>query len=300
MTDNRLAVREAAAIVQRGFDDATVELIRKAVSDPRQPLSTDEFNLFLAVCQHTGLNPLLKEIYATRISGRFTILPAIDGYRKKAQQSPRFRGMAGPHWCGSDGLWTDVWLEDGPPAACRVGVYLPGQREPTWGVAYYKNYKNRVGTSDNWKNNPEHMLSVRAEAFALRKCFARELGSLPMPSEDDAGWPEVDGSPDEPELPPSPRSRAIAQQIDTALAEADALMADPPAEEITEHEREQEPTGELPGPRWGTTPLGRQVAALVEALTQAGKAFSPPPDDADDATLRGWIASKRTVLGQRS
>lgn len=310
MTDTRLAVREAAPIVQQGFDDPTRELIRKAVSDPRQPLSQDEFDLFLAVCRHTGLNPLLKEIYAVRIDGRFSVLPGVDGYRRIAQSSPRFRGMAGPLWCGADGEWVDAWLGDGPPAACKVGVYLPGQREPTWAVAYYKNYRNR--RTPTWQTMPEHMLAIRAEVHALRKCFSRELGGIAMPDEDDTGLPEVDR--DEEQLPPSTRAPAIAAQLDAALAEADALLEEPaaPAEEMGDtdadirslatfvHGDGEAPTGVLPGPRWGSTPLGRQVSAMVDALTEANKTFTLPADDADEATLRGWIASKRGVLGQRA
>jgi phage recombination protein Bet len=196
VTDRQMAVREAATIVQSAFDDSTRDLIRKSVSDPRNPLSQDEFDLFLAVCRHTGLNPLLKEIYAVRMDGRFTILPGIDGYRRLAQQSPRFRGMAGPLWCGADGTWTDAWLGDGPPAACKVGIYLPGQREPTWAVAYYKNYRNR--RTPTWQSMPEHMLAIRAEVHALRKCFSRELAGMAPPGDDDAGTgyqqmaPEID------------------------------------------------------------------------------------------------------------
>jgi hypothetical protein len=54
------------------------------------------------------------------------------------------------------------------------------------------------------------------------------------------------------------------------------------------------------GPRWAATPLGRQVSALGDALTNAGKKFALPPDDADDAALKGWLASKKTALGQRA
>lgn len=301
MSDQQLAVREATAIVQRGgFDDPTRELIRKTVSDPRQPLSSDEFDLFLAVCQHTGLNPLLKEIYALKTNGRFSVVPGVDGYRRLAQQSPRFRGMAGPLWCGSDGVWTDAWLGDGPPAACKVGVYLPGQREPTWAVAYYKNYRDR--RTPTWQAMPEHMLAVRAEVHALRKCFGRELAGVAMPLEDDAGaglerpaFVDADGVIDEGH--PS-RARAIAASIDAevALAESEALLEEGGGEAATPFEQEQPPAG----PRWASTPLGRQVSALADALTDAGKRFSLPDDDASDAELKGWLASKKTILGQRA
>ncbi len=62
-------------------------------------------------------------------------------------------------------------------------------------------------------------------------------------------------------------------------------------------------SGQLPAqaaagaPAWANTPLGRQVSALVDALVEAGRRISPPPDDADEQALRGWIASKRALLG---
>lgn len=178
-----LAVRQPTAIAHvEPFDDATKELIRQSVSDPRNPMSNDEFNLFIAVCQHTGLNPLLREIYATRMDGKFTILVGIDGRRRIAQRSPRFRGMAGPFYCGEDGKWVDVWTKPTPPMACRVGIYMPHCAEPTWGVAYMKNYKAK--NTPTWRAMAEHMLSIRAEDFALRKCFGRELGGTQLDESD--------------------------------------------------------------------------------------------------------------------
>jgi len=164
-------------------DKQTLDLIRQAVSNPRQPLTSDEFNLFVSVARYTGLNPLMKEIYAARIDGRFTILSGIDGYRKIAQKSPRFRGQAGPFWCGEDGEWKDVWLANTPPVACKVGVYMPGRQEPTWGIAYYKNYRDKK--TPTWQSMPEHMLAIRAEAFALRKCFNREIGNVAIADDDE-------------------------------------------------------------------------------------------------------------------
>jgi hypothetical protein len=56
--------------------------------------------------------------------------------------------------------------------------------------------------------------------------------------------------------------------------------------------------GERHGPAWAGTPLGRQVSALVDTLNATGKTFNLPPDDATDADLKGWLASKRGLLQQ--
>jgi hypothetical protein len=293
----QLAVREATQIVQRGaFDAETRDLIKKTVSDPRNPLTSDEFDLFLAVCQHIGANPLLREAYALKDrGGRFSVAIGIDKFRQQTQADPRFLGQAGPYWAGKDGVWKDVWLEDHPPAAAKVGIWLRGASEPTWGVATYKaSHRN----TPQWTDNPAHMLAIRAEAHAHRKCSSRLSGPVVLREDDGDDRPayvDQDGVIDDGH--PS-RARAIAASIDAAVAEAEAsvrLEGEPQAldEGATPVEREPPPAG----PRWANTPLGRQVSALVDALTEAKKKFSLPDDDASPEELKGWLASKKAVLG---
>lgn len=287
MSDQQLAVREATAIARRGFDDPTRDLIRKSVGDPRNPLNTDEFELFLAVCQHTGLNPLLREIYPLKIDGRLTIWTGIDGHRRIAQASPRFRGMAGPHWCGPDGKWVDVWLEEKtPPVACRVGVYLPGRQEPTWGIAYYKNYRNR--TSATWKSQPEQMLAIRAESFALRKCFSRELAGIALPDDEELDRPsyvDVDGVIDE--AHPSRALAAAAGAPDPELDAVDELVREISDEAGTPFDQEQPPAVSE------ATRLA--CAAFVDQVKAANPklAIKLPPDDAGEVAWRTWLLERQ-------
>lgn len=303
MSEQQLAVREASAIVQRpGFDDPTKELIRKSVATG---LTTDEFDLFLAVCQHIGANPLLREAHALKDrSGRFSIAIGIDKFRQQTQADPRFVGQAGPFWCGPDGVWKDVWLEDKPPAAAKVGIRLRGAAEPTWGVATYRAYARE---SPQWKQNPAHMLAIRAEAHAHRKCSSRLSGPVVLrEDEGDERPPYVDRDGVIDEAHPS-RARAIAAAIDAEVAAAethdpeldaaDELVREVSDEAGTPFDQEQPPATT---PRWAGTPLGRQVSALVDQLTQAGLRFGLPDDDATEAELKGWISSKKTALSQRS
>jgi phage recombination protein Bet len=282
VTDKQLAVREAQAIAQRGFDDPTVELIRKSVSNPRDPLTTDEFDLFLAVWRHTGLNPLLKEIYALKSGGRFSIVPGVDGYRRKAQQSPRFRGMAGPLWCGPDGIWVDAWLGDGPPAACKVGVYLPGQSEPTWAVAYYKNYRDR--RTPTWQAMPEHMLAVRAEVHALRKCFSRELAGMAMPSDDDAGYQDAARQVDEDTgeihdgTVEPPRADELRGQLEYARREGKETEAASLEQDVKDAESREARR------RW----LHQQAKETYGELTERGVEVRPPAKATTEA-LTVWL-----------
>lgn len=194
--------------------DEQVALIRKTVSDPKNPLNQDEFALFLAVCKITGLNPLERQIYALKIQGRLSIHVGIDGLRRTAALSGQYAGQVGPFWCGEDGEWKDIWLSATAPAGCKVGVFGRGDAQPTWGVARYRTFYKQ--SNSLWNSMPEHMLSIRAEAFALKKRFNREMGMLHL-SEDEA--PENDTSssvvqPDQEALPaPRPSEPGTWQHI---------------------------------------------------------------------------------------
>ena len=153
----------------------------------------DEFALYLAVCDRTGLDPFAKQIYCIKRRTRegndwkevAQVQVAIDGYRLLAQRSNSYGGQIGPYWCGTDGKWVDVWLLDGPPAAARVGVFRTGWKQPVWGVAKYSSFvqmvrdgKGAMVPNHMWATMPDNQLAKCAEAQALRKAFPQELSIL--------------------------------------------------------------------------------------------------------------------------
>jgi hypothetical protein len=71
--------------------------------------SNDELRLFAYACQRTGLDPFSKQIYAIKRGGKMTIQAGIDGLRSIAERTGQLDGSE-THWCGEDGVWTDVWL----------------------------------------------------------------------------------------------------------------------------------------------------------------------------------------------
>jgi len=135
----------------------------------------EELHMFLEVARATGLNPFAKELYFIKYKMRngtsSVAMPVgIDGLRRKAAESGDYAGQVGPHFCGEDGEWKDVWLSKDPPAACRVGVLRHGNPEPTWGIVKASEFAK---DTNFWRDMPTHMLAVTAERHALRKAAPR-------------------------------------------------------------------------------------------------------------------------------
>ncbi|MDD5059430.1 MAG: recombinase RecT [Sideroxydans sp.] len=181
--EKALARREESAVQTAALGQLTREQVELIKSTIAKGATDDELGMFIEECNTLGLNPFAKEIFFIKYqtkAGDVVAMPiGIDGRRKFADRNPDYRGQVGPFWCGPDGEWKDVWLSDGPPAAAKVGIFLEGQHEPTWGIATWREF-NRVGQAGDqfWRRSPAHMLAIRAESHALRKVAiqARESG----------------------------------------------------------------------------------------------------------------------------
>lgn len=151
------------------FTQDQISLIKNTIA----PDATDnELQLFLYQAKRTGLDPLTRQIYFVKRSGKVVIQTSIDGLRIIASRHGDYAGQDEPEFIGDQGK---------PPMIAKVNVYK--WRNDTrylaaTGVAYWSEYKPSAGSDFMWNKMPHTMLAKVAEALALRKAFPQDLSGI--------------------------------------------------------------------------------------------------------------------------
>src|SRR6185312_5619364 len=156
--------------------------------------------VFLMQARARDLNPWAKEAYLLLLGGNYVHHTGIGGFRRLAEETGLYGGKIGPQWCGTDGVWQDVWLKrDEAPYAARCGIIRTDRETPELFVAYYDEYapiideevwsdqqhrKVKTGRrvpAAKWKIGVEGgsanlMIAKCAEAAAIRAAFPKQFG----------------------------------------------------------------------------------------------------------------------------
>jgi len=172
------------------FTPAQIDLIKRDIC---KGANDDELKKFLWECERTRLDPFARQIYSIERNEKYkddagnwktrkkrTTQVSIDGFRLIAERTGQYAGQLGPEWCGDDGAWRDVWLDDVPPAAARVAALRKDFEKPLWTSARFKEYAITFDgrLQGQWLKMPATMIAKCAEALALRRAFPQELSGL--------------------------------------------------------------------------------------------------------------------------
>lgn len=123
---------------------------------PRNASQVDRMAL-AAMMKAYGLDPLRKEVYPLAFGGRLCLYVSIDGWRRLARESGRYRSGVCVYHRDAAGAVDSCTF--------KVTTTEGGEFEFTCWLSEFK------GSSPNWRTQPLHMLRTRAEAHCLKAAF---------------------------------------------------------------------------------------------------------------------------------
>lgn len=245
------------------FSQEQRDLIKRTVAPDA---TNDELAMFLHVAAKSGLDPLQKQIWFVKRSGRVTIQAGIDGLQARAAREPDYEGMLYGVVCKAD-----AFSFDATTGVVKEHTYNPfADRGPTLGawcivrrkgllpftaMVRFSEYVQQG--SPLWSSKPAVMIEKVARSTALRRAYPEQFGGIYEPTEMGDKGHDVTAEV-VPEAQPIPSRAAEAKRL-----EAPPVNVTPPAPPLHE--------GVPPG------------VALVDKANAAGKGFKAMRDAAKQA-----------------
>jgi phage recombination protein Bet len=156
-----MQVKESSSLVE--FNEDKLKLIKGMFAKDATDM---EFDLFITMSQRLQLDPVIKQIYFVKFSGKMSIIVGIDGYRLIADRT-------GKYMPGRESTFT--YDKDGElfSATSYVKKLGPdGQWHEFAASAIRSEYDTKI---NQWKKGPHYMLAKCAESLALRKGWPAEF-----------------------------------------------------------------------------------------------------------------------------
>lgn len=209
-----------------------------------------ELELFIAMCQKRGLNPITKQVYFIKYSEKEPPqhVTSIDAFRLIAKRS-------GDYLPGRPAEFEYDTRNNLVSATAYVKCWSHGEWHEVWDTAFIR---DSTGTGPLWKSKPGIMLAKVAEARILRRTWPEDLGGLYT---DDEISPDADIS----VTPPNPSQPPVGR---VSVARTPALATDTQRAEYATLCDKANKLGIKTKPPTETTPSA-ELATWVRKLTQA-------------------------------
>ena len=189
---------------------AQVDLIKSQIA---VGATDDELKLFLHVADKSGLDPLSRQIYFIKRSGKMTIQTGIDGFRAVADRTGQYVGSSDP-----------VFEENGEipsKATVTVNKVVGGIVGNFTATARWEEYFPGEAQGFMWNKMPHTMLGKCAEALALRKAFPAQLSGLYTDHEMDQASNDNDPNETPPKKTKEINPKGGSKQLEDTLTKPD-------------------------------------------------------------------------------
>lgn len=218
-----------------------------------------DVEMFIRRCERSRIDPMTGQIWlrpegkedARGKDGKFPkalTITGIQGFLDVADRSGVYDNEDPFLWCGQDGEWVDVWLEDAHPYAAKVSVWRKDRTRPNIAIVKWKAVSKG---SWAWNSMPDHMLAKCAHAAALRRAFPSQLTGIYETDEivDKTSPVEQDIKDQEKRIVESQAAaeRLAAQGVPSVEPKGPAFPAERDAKAEVEPAKGQEPQGYQPG-----------------------------------------------------